>query len=56
MQAYARAVDAKNPHDAVARELELLDRHARDAADAGAQGREVWRRRATCWWSRASAG
>ena len=44
-EAYARAVDAKDPADAVARELELLDSSAREAAARARQGGEVWRRR-----------
>ncbi|MCI4679741.1 PAS-domain containing protein [Rhodoblastus acidophilus] len=43
--AYARAVDAKNPQDAVARGLELLDRPAREAAARARQAGNVWRRR-----------
>ena len=43
--AYAKAVDAESPRDAVARGLELLDRGAREAAARARQAGEVWRRR-----------
>jgi signal transduction histidine kinase len=43
--AYARAVDGKNPQDAVARGLELLDRPAREAAARARQSGQIWRQR-----------
>ncbi|WP_374545753.1 ATP-binding protein [Rhodoblastus sp.] len=44
-EAYSRAVDAKSPEDAVARELELLDSSAREAAARARQAGQVWRNR-----------
>jgi signal transduction histidine kinase len=44
-EAYARAVDARDPQDAVARELELLDSSAREAAARARLGGNIWQRR-----------
>ncbi|MBM3577382.1 MAG: PAS domain-containing protein [Alphaproteobacteria bacterium] len=43
--AYAQAVEAKNPEDAVARKLELLDQSARSAAEQARLKNSVWRER-----------
>jgi signal transduction histidine kinase len=43
--AYARAVDARDPADAIARELELLDSAAREQAALARGEGQVWRRR-----------
>ncbi len=43
--AYAHAVDAKAPEDAVKRQLELLDRQAREAVAKARELGEVWRQR-----------
>jgi len=43
--AYARAVEAADGADAVARKLELLDRNARQAAAAGRAEAQMWRGR-----------
>ncbi|MBV9218879.1 MAG: PAS-domain containing protein [Methylobacteriaceae bacterium] len=43
--AYARAVDAKDSRDAVLRAIELLDRQARDAAEAARRNNQIWRSR-----------
>ncbi len=43
--AYAKAVDAESPRDAVARGLELLDSVAREAAARARQAGDVWKRR-----------
>ncbi|WP_246716753.1 MULTISPECIES: ATP-binding protein [unclassified Methylocystis] len=43
--AYAQAVEAKNPEDALARKLELLDESARIAAEAARAKNSVWRER-----------
>jgi signal transduction histidine kinase len=44
-EAYARAVDARDPLDAVARELELLDSSARESAARARLGGNIWQRR-----------
>ncbi len=44
-QAYARAVDARDPKDALAKNTELLDRPEREAAAKARQAKEVWRAR-----------
>lgn len=44
-EAYAQAVEAKNPEDAVARKLELLDQSARSAAEQARARNCVWRER-----------
>ncbi len=44
--AYARAVEAADPHEAVLRGVELLDRAARDAAIASQRQSSIWRARA----------
>jgi signal transduction histidine kinase len=43
--AYAQAVEAKTPEDALARKLELLDQSARDAAEQARAENAVWRER-----------
>ena len=43
--AYAHAVDARNPRDAVARQLELLDRQALDAVTRAREAGAIWRQR-----------
>ncbi|MBG0793977.1 PAS-domain containing protein [Methylocystis sp. H62] len=43
--AYAQAVEAKNPEDALARKLELLDQTARSAAEEARAKNTVWRER-----------
>ncbi|RNJ51325.1 ATP-binding protein [Methylocystis hirsuta] len=43
--AYAQAVEAKNPEDALARKLELLDQSARSAAEEARAKNSVWRER-----------
>jgi len=43
--AYAQAVEAKCPEDAVARKLELLDQSARGAAEQARSQNSVWRER-----------
>ena len=43
--AYVNAVEAKNPEDAIRRNLELLDRVAREAAAAARAKGSVWRQR-----------
>ena len=44
--AYAKAVEAVDPRDAVARGLELLEKPTRDAAVSARMRGEVWRGRA----------
>ncbi|MGO9390000.1 ATP-binding protein [Rhodoblastus sp.] len=44
-QAYARAVDAKTPRDAIDRDLELLDRGARETALRARESGEIFRQR-----------
>jgi signal transduction histidine kinase len=44
--AYARAVEAETPQDAVRRGLELLDKPAREAAEAARARGEAWKARA----------
>ena len=44
--AYARAVEAESPQDAVKRGLELLDKPAREAAEQARQRGDVWKARA----------
>jgi len=43
--AYAHAVDAKSPHDAVTRQLELLDRQSLDAVTRAREVGKIWRQR-----------
>ena len=43
--AYAHAVDAKSPHDAVTRQLELLDRQSLDAVTRAREVGQIWRQR-----------
>ena len=45
--AYAQAVEAKDPADAIARQSELLDQTARNAAEAARAKKTVWRGRVT---------
>ncbi len=45
--AYAQAVEAESPADAIARQLELLDQSARAAARGAYAGATVWRERVT---------
>ena len=44
-QSYARAVDARSPQDAVARDLELLDRQSREAAARAREAGGIFRQR-----------
>ena len=44
--AYAAAVEAKSPQEAVSRQLELLDRAQRDAASKAREAGALWRQRA----------
>ncbi|MGE3264331.1 ATP-binding protein [Methylocystis sp.] len=43
--AYAQAVEAKSPEDAISRKLELLDQSARSAAERARLNNNVWRER-----------
>jgi signal transduction histidine kinase len=43
--AYAQAVEAQSPDDAVARQIELLDRSSRERAAKARQDKGVWRER-----------
>jgi signal transduction histidine kinase len=45
--AYAKAVEAADPQDAVIRKIELLDQSSRDAAATTRQSANVWRSRVT---------